>query len=327
MGMFDQISNRQRLVITLSVVAWLLVPVFVKQTYVLHVLILSMMFATFSAGWNLVTGFAGLKTFGHHAFFGLAAYSSALLSKNFGISPWITIWLAAGIAALFGFIVAVPVLRIRSIPHVAIVTLAFAEILRLTIANLTEITRGEMGLFGIPTFEGFYLPIIGDVIFNAAKKIPYFYIIALIFFGTIFAINRLMRSKTGLAIIAMRDSQDAAESLGVNLTFNKLFVFTVSAFVVGLSGAFYAHFIMVLSPSSVVGMDIMILVIAMVLVGGLGTHIGPIIGAFILTIGAELLREVGDYRLLFYGTFIIIIMRFLPNGIATLLQFTKTKRT
>jgi branched-chain amino acid transport system permease protein len=203
-------------------------------------------------------------------------------------------------------------------PHVAIVTLGFAEIVRIVISNLGSITRGEMGLWGIPPFEGFTLPLVGKVVFTPADKVPYYYLILILLVASVAVIALLMRSKTGLAMIAMRDAEAAAESLGVNLTKQKLLVFGVSAFLVGVAGAFYAHYITILTPTAAVGIDLMILIIAMALVGGLSTLSGPIIGALILTCAIELMRDLDDYRLLVYGAMIILIVMFLPKGLVTL---------
>lgn len=323
--MFKPLTLRTYVSVTLLVVLAALVPLLTGDTYLLHVLILAMVFAIFAAAWNLVTGFAGLKTFGHHAFFGIGAYVSALLGIHLGLSPWLTIWLAAAVAALFGLFIGVPILRIRSMPHVAIVTLAFAEIVRITISNLQSITRGELGLWGIPAFEGFTLPLIGEVVFSPAVKVWYYYLALLLLVLSMALVTLMMRSKVGLAMVAMRDAEDAAESLGVNLARFKLLVFGVSAFLVGVAGAFYAHYIGILTPSAAVGADLIILVIAMVLVGGLGTLSGPLVGALILTVLGEMLRVLDDYRLLIYGALIILSVLFMPRGLATVGDLLRRK--
>lgn len=316
--MFKPLPPRAYLIIALALVALFGLPLVAGDSYSLHVMILAMIFGIFAAAYNLVTGYTGLKTFGHHAFFGLAAYGSALLSINLAISPWISIWLAGLVAMLFGLFVGLPVLRLKSMPHVAIVTLAFAEIVRISIANLSSVTRGEMGLWGIPNFEGFTLPLIGPVVFNPAEKLGYYYLAAVLLLAALLAIALVLRSRVGLALLAIRDGEDAAESLGINLTRYKLFVFAFSAFIVGISGAFYAHYIGILTPSAAVGADVMILVIAMVLVGGLGTFTGPLVGALLLTLLGETLRILEDYRLLVYGAMIVITVLFLPRGLATM---------
>lgn len=316
--MFRPLSRPQWVTIALLLAAAGLLPLAISDAYVLHVLILSMIFAIFTSAWNLVAGFAGLKTFGHHAFFGIGAYVSALLGIKAGLSPWLTIWLAAAAAGLAGLAIGLPVLRIRSMPHVAIVTLGFAEIIRIVVANLPSITRGELGLWGIPSVTPFSLPGIGEVSFTPVDKVPFYYLVLALLVLTTLVVSALMRSRLGLSLIAMRDAEDAAESLGVNLTRAKLTVFGLSAVMVGLSGAAYAHYIQILTPSAVLGADLMILVIAMGLVGGLGTLSGPIVGSVLLTVLVELLRDVGNYRLLVYGLLIIAITMFMPRGIAAL---------
>lgn len=316
--MFQPLRPPQWLMIAAAILVMAMVPLLTRNTYLLHVLILTMIFGIFASAWNLVAGFAGLKTFGHHAFFGIGAYVSALLSIKAGLSPWLTIWIGALASTVAGLFIGLPILRIRSMAHVAIVTLGFAEIVRIVISNLQSITRGELGLWGIRPFEGFTLPGLGKVVFSPADKVPYYYLILLLLVVSVAAVALLMRSRTGLSIIAMRDAEDAAESLGVNLTRKKLLVFAVSAFMVGVAGAFYAHYVGILTPTAAVGADLMILVIAMTLVGGISTFSGPLIGALLLTGLVELLRDLDQYRLLVYGALIILIVMFLPKGLATL---------
>jgi len=318
--MFQPLTPLKWLGILGAIAAMLILPAVTQDTYLLHVLILAMVFGIFASAWNFVTGFAGLKTFGHHAFFALGAYGSALIGINLGLSPWLTIWLGGLIAALAGLFIGLPVLRIRSMPHVAIVTLGFAEIVRITLSNLTDITRGELGLWGIPAFEGFTLPVVGEVVFSPADKVPYYYLALALLLLSVAVITALMRSKTGLSLIAMRDGEDAAESLGVNLTRQKLQVFVVSSFLVGVAGAFYGHYISILTPAAVAGVDLMILIIAMVLVGGLGTLSGPLVGALVLTILVEFLRDLDTFRMLVYGAIIVLSVMFLPKGLVTIGQ-------
>jgi len=325
--MFQPLRPSQWLMIAAAVLALAAVPLVTRNTYLLHVLILAMIFGIFASAWNLVAGFAGLKTFGHHAFFGIGAYVSALVSIKSGLSPWLSIWIGALAATAAGLFIGLPILRIRSMAHVAIVTLGFAEIVRIVISNLQSITRGELGLWGIRPFGGFTLPGLGKVVFSPADKVPYYYLILLLMLLSVAGIALLMRSRTGLSIIAMRDAEDAAESLGVNLTRKKLLVFAVSAFLVGVAGAFYAHYVGILTPTAAVGPDLMILVIAMALVGGLSTLSGPLIGALLLTGLVELLRDLDQFRLLVYGAIIIVIVMFLPKGLATLGPLLKKRLT
>lgn len=316
--MFGLPSPRMSWGLAAFAVLLVLVPFGIGNAYVLHVLILSLLFASFSLAWHLVTGYGGLKTFGHQAFFGIGAYTSALIAKNYGVSPWITLPAVGFAAALAGLLIATPVLRIRSMPHVAIVTLCFAEIVRVVLSNWRDVTRGELGLWGIPTFEGFHLPLVGEVVFNSTNKTSYYYLVLLIFFVVCAMILGLMRSRFGLAVTAMREAEGAAQSLGINIVAYKLFLFGLSAFIVGVCGAFYAHYLLLLTPTSAAGIDLIILVVAMTLVGGPGSFAGPIIGAFLLTIAGEWLRGFGEYRMLVYGLVIILSVMFFPGGLVKL---------
>lgn len=146
----------------------------------------------------------------------------------------------------------------------------------------------------------------------------FYYLMFLLFALVCFTVLAIMRSQYGLAIIAMRESENAADSLGVNVVKYKLFLFALSAFFVGVCGSFYAHYLLILTPSAVLHIEVIILVIAMTLVGGVGTFAGPIIGAFLLTILGEWLRGFGDYRMLIYGTMILLCVMFFPGGVAKL---------
>ncbi len=157
---------------------------------------------------DLINGYAGIFTFGHQAFFGLGAYGSALMSMKLGLSPWLTMWIAGVLSAALGCFISMPVLRIRSVPHIAIMTLAFAEIVRIVCSNLTDFTRGELGLWGIPPFTSFTLPLIGPVTFDAAHKLGYFYVIVLLWLLIVGLTYWLLRNRFGFGLRAIRDSSD-----------------------------------------------------------------------------------------------------------------------
>lgn len=299
------------------------VPFVTSSNYALHIVILAFLFGALATSWNLMNGYTGIFTFGHQAFFGLGAYCSALLSMKLGISPWTSMWLAGCFAALLGCAVSMPVLKIRSVPHIAIVTLAFAEIARITCSNLTDLTRGELGLGGIPLLPSFDVPFGGRVQFDAADKTSYYYVFLLAWLATIVVTSVLLRSKVGFGLRAIRGSQLAAESVGVNLTLYKTLAFGISAFMAGTIGALYAHYVIVVTPSSVMGIDIMVQLVAITLVGGMGRLLGPTIGAFLLIISLELLRGVGEYRMLIYGAVLIAVTLFLPSGVASITERTR----
>ena len=295
-----------------------LAPLVTRDGYFLHVLALAMLWTIFASSWNLATGYAGLKTFGHQAFFGIGAYVSALASMNLGLTPWLTIWFGGLAAAATGLFVGLPMLRIKSLPHAAIVTLAFAEIVRITCSNLVDLTRGELGLWGIPPFTPFTLPVIGPLDFGPADRTASYYLIWILMIAVIAFLAWFVRSRSGLIVQAIRDSQVAAESLGVDLTRYKLVVSSISAFIAGIAGAFYAHYVLIITPTSVMGIPLMVQVIAITLVGGIATLHGPLLGAFVLTVSAEALRIAGDHRMLVFGVLIILVVLFVPRGLGRL---------
>ncbi|UOM32588.1 branched-chain amino acid ABC transporter permease [Acuticoccus sp. I52.16.1] len=302
------------------------VPFLPVNDYIFHVLTLSLIFAVFATGWNITLGILGLKTLGHNAFFAIGAYISAIVAYYGGVSPWLTIWVGAAAAAAAGVLIGFPILRIRSMPHVAIVTLAFAEIVRLIFSNLKSITRGELGFWGIPPFD----PIaIGDttIRFGIGNALGSYGLAAVFFVAVQLALLLFLTSRPGLTFLAIKDSEAAAESLGIRLAWWKLLAFGVSAAVVGLSGAIYAHYVMILTPTSVAGPEMLITLLAIIIVGGVGRFYGPLYGAFLLTIVSELLREFGDFRMLLYGALIIAFVFVAPRGIAGLTMRLPRRRT
>lgn len=324
--MTEMLGRRPVLTLLLLILLLALVPVVVTNAYYLHVMTIFLLFAIFASGWNLTLGILGLKTLGHHAFFAVGAYCSAMVSHYAGVSPWLTIWLGAGAAALAGLLIGVPILRIRSMPHVAIVTLAFAEIIRLILANLKDWTRGELGFWGIDAMPSLDL---GGTVLRFGTGKPFgSYLLALAFFAAVhLLLLAVLRGRIGLTLVAIRDSEPAAESLAVDLTRWKLGIFAFSAAIVGLSGALYAHYIQILTPTSTVGPEMLVTLLAMIIVGGVGRFLGPVLGAALLTFLGEALREFGDYRMLLYGGIVMLFVLGAPRGLAGLLAASGRRRT
>ena len=188
--------------------------------------------------------------------------------------------------------------------------MCLGEVVRLIVANNPEVTRGEMGLSGMPDF-----PSIGPISFTGGDRTPYWYLIMVFLIIYLTIVNHIVKSPLGRAMNAVRDSQLAASSLGINVAKTKITVYLISSYMMGVIGGFYAHYMQVLTPSSVLAPLTMTLIVAQVLVGGSGTIAGPIIGAFSITTISELLRILGDYRLVTYGLIIILSVLFLPQGV------------
>lgn len=323
--MKDMLGRHPALTLFLIVVGLAVIPFVITNPYYLHVLTLFLVFAIFASGWNLTLGILGLKTLGHHAFFAIGAYASAMISHYAGLSPWLTIWIGTVIAAAAGLLIGLPILRIRSMPHVAIVTLAFAEIIRLLLANMKDITRGELGFWGIDAMPALTW---GQHTLEFGTGKPFgSYLLALVFFAAVHALLLVvLRGRIGLTLVAMRDSEDAAESLAIDLTRWKLGAFALSAGIVGLSGALYAHYVQILTPTSTVGPEMLVTLLAMIIVGGVGRFMGPALGAALLTILGEVLREFGDYRMLLYGGIVMVFVLAAPRGIAGLMAAAGRRR-
>ena len=292
-------------------------PVFVRDAYILNIMIIALMFSGLAVSWNFMIGYIGSFSLGHHAFYGLGAYTSALVVMKVGFSPWFALIIAGIVVAFFSFVIGLPCLRLRDAPYIAIATLIFAEIARMVCMNLVELTRGERGLWGIPSFPDINLPWIGIISFGGGARIPFYYLILLILVIMMVTFHFILNSHIGLAFKAIRDSQDASESLGINVTYYKLLAFIISGFFAGVIGGFYAHYILILTPSSVFSVLVMVDILVMTFLGGLGTLIGPVLGAFLVTLGLESLRVLEAYRLISYGILLVVIILFMPAGFGT----------
>jgi branched-chain amino acid transport system permease protein len=237
---------------------------------------------------------------------------------NLGISPWISMFLAGGISAIFSLIVALPTLRLRG-PYVAVVTLSFMLILEQVCYNWTSLTKGPMGLSGIPELTNFNIFGI-DVIFDGISRVPYYYVIIIFLIITMGIMYYIVNSKLGLQLKAIRDSEEAAAATGVRITRAKILIFFITSFFAGWVGGFYAHYILLLTPG-VFAFLMMASILTSTLIGGWGTLFGPLIGAFILTFLIDFLKNFGDIYHFFYGAFLILIIFFMPKGI--IISFNK----
>jgi branched-chain amino acid transport system permease protein len=278
-----------------------LVPLAVSDSYWLGVLVVSMYFALIASGWNLLAGYTGQFSLAPAAFAMIGAYTSGLLCVYSGISPWIGIVAAVATTALIGMALGRIVMRLSG-PYLALTTLSFAEIARLVIANSYNVTRGDLGL-GVP---GLF-----------QERLAYYWL----FLGALAAVQvglvLLLRSPAGLYLRAIRDDEVAAASRGVDVVFWKTVAFTASTAAAGLAGALYGHFSQLVSPE--LGLITQSgLVICMVVIGGMGTLVGPVAGAFLVYLLSEVLREVGNVQLIVFALAVILFARFFREGLAGL---------
>jgi branched-chain amino acid transport system permease protein len=275
-----------------------LAPAVIGNPYWLGVLIVSMYFALIAAGWNLLAGYTGQFSMAPACFAMIGAYTTGLLAYHWNIAPSLGIPASILAAGAIGAILGLVVLRLRG-PYLALTTLSFAEIMRLAIGNSYGFTRGDLGLNVPGLFE---------------SRLAYYYLFVGVLTAAQAGLYLLLRSRAGLFLRAIRDDEVAAASRGVDVVFWKTAAFTMSTAMSGLAGALYAHFSQLVSPE--LGLIAQTgLVICMVVIGGIGSLIGPLVGAFLVYVSSELLREVGGIQLVVFALLVILIARFFREGL------------
>lgn len=303
-------------VVIFFIVLFLVLPFFLDP-YFLHIMIMTFLFAYLSRSWDLIGGFAGQFFLGPVGMLGIGGYTSTLLYVHFNVFPWIGM-VAGGILGMaIGISLCYLSFRfgLRGI-YFGLATLTFPEILRVIVLNL-EIFGGVNGVL-IPIKENSLLH------FQFDGKIPYYYISLFMMLLSIYVMYRIEKSKSGYYYIAIREDEEAAESLGVDTLKYKLIVTGIGCFFLSMGGTFYAQYLMFVSPDSFFGIFVTVEIIIRSIVGGVGTLLGPIIGSIILTPLSDISRGIlGGYRgvhLMLFGVIIIMIIIFLPQGVGKLLE-------
>jgi branched-chain amino acid transport system permease protein len=281
---------------------------FVTSIYQSNIMISALIYVILALGLNIVIGLGNMLHLGFAAFYAIGAYTYGLLNFYFGVSFWIALPLGAAASAVAGILLAIPVLRLRG-DYLAIVTLGFGEIIRLVLVNLSGITMGPSGVKGIERPGLFGL----DLSYTQAITFTYFICLALVVF-TIFIVNRLENSRIGRQLVAMGEDDIAARAMGVNTTKAKLTAFALGAIWAGLAGVLFAAKTTFINPDSFKVWD-SVLILCMVVLGGMASIPGVIVGALILILLPEYLRVFSDYRLLIFGAVLVIMMVFRPGGI------------
>jgi len=293
----------------LIVLGCLVIPLVVPSNYAMRVIIYIGLYIVLALGLNVVMGFTGLLNIGHAAFYAVGAYTTAILMVKYGMSFWLTIPVGMIFGILFGILLGFPTLRVRD-DYLAIVTLGFGQIVYIVANNWMGLTRGPRGIPGIPA------PRIGfsDWQFVIDSYPAYYYLILLFVFITIYACVRIIDSRVGLAWMAIREDEDVAAVMGINLVYYKTLAFGFSAALGALAGSFFAVFQSFVSPNSFTILE-SVIIITIPILGGLGSIPGTIIGAVVMIGGPEIFRSASEYRMVLMGAFMVIMMIVRPQGL------------
>ena len=259
----------------------------------------------FDTSWNLLGGYAGQINLGHAAFFGLGAYGSGILTATYAVNPWLAMFLSAAAVALLAFIIGFPILKLKG-HYLAMATLGLGIIVYIVFNETVELTGGPSGLSGIPNLS------LGKLTFDNDLK-NYYLIWGFTLIIILLSIN-LVNSRIGRALRAIHDSEVAARVMGVNARLLKVQIFTLSALISAVAGSLYAHTMAFVSPASF-GFHFSIELVTMVIIGGLGSIYGSLLGAVLLTLLPELLRAFQDYDIVIYGLLLITMTMYMPGGL------------
>ena len=300
----------------IAVLSLSILPLLLKNEFYLDALILIFLWGAFAGAWNILAGYAGMMSLGHSAFFGIGAYTSTLLLLHFGLSPWIGMLVGGLFASSIGLILGVVCFRLRS-HYFALATLAFGEVGYIVAVNLRSLTGGS---------EGLALPIQPSLIlFSFSGKLPYVYV-GLFFFLAVIAISyAIEHSRLGYYLTAFRENENAARALGVRTGQVRLIAMVLSSFLSAIMGTFYAQYVVFIDPSSVMRIQISVQVALFAIVGGIGTALGPAIGAMIFVPITMLLRakmgtSLPGLHMIIYGAILVLVLLYMPQGIAPKLK-------
>jgi branched-chain amino acid transport system permease protein len=292
-----------------AVVPWLL-----PNQYLVHVVVLAGIYVILAVGLNLLMGYAGQVSLGHAGFYGLGAYVSAVLSVRYGLTPWLGMPTAALATGALAYVVGIPTLRLKSY-YLGMATLGIGAVLHLAFVQLHRITGGSSGLAGILPWD------LGPLRFTTATQ---HYVLVWVWAGVgLWVARNLVNGRVGRVLRALRDSEAAAEAMGVDTASEKRRAFVLSAVYASVAGSLYAHYITVISPE-IYSFLFSVVLVLMVAIGGIGLYWGAVVGAVLLTVLPEALRRFGDWEVPLYGLALIVVILFLPRGIAGL--FARERR-
>jgi branched-chain amino acid transport system permease protein len=298
-------TDRRRAMTLAVIVAALVLPLVLRGSYHRHVLVLAGLFVLMALGFDLVLGYLGELSLGHAAFFGIGAYTTALLTRTFGVPFPVDLVLAAVGTGIFGVVIGAPSLRLKG-PYFAIVTFGFAEILRLIVLNWTSVTRGPMGLPDIPHAQ------LGP--FVITSELGYYYVVLVLIGIAILVTRRLLDSTVGHAFLAIRENDELAAAVGIGTFRFKLWAFVIGTMMTGAAGSVYARYVHFVDPTAL-SFYYTVTVVSMVIVGGQGSVAGTVLGALVFSLLPEYLRVAERARLVIFGGMLMLAIVFLPEGL------------
>jgi len=298
-----------------------------NNPFIFNILVLTFLYAYLSSAWNILAGFTGQLSFGHAAFFGLGAYTAAMLWTMFGLTPWIGMIVAAAIVGFASFGVGLPSLRLKK-HYFVMITLGFSEILRITFIQWHQLAGGAGGIgYGVVADSWLAFQ------FNTDKT-PYYYIMLAMLILCVLLVYKMKTSKWGYYFMAIREDEIAAATSGINVVQYKLISCALSAVLTALGGVFYVQFILYIFPDGVMSLDVMTKIFLPTALGGLGTLMGPVIGAFILIPLGQIVNVyftttygLQGLHLVVYGVVLILVSTVVPKGIVGTLFKPTTGRT
>jgi branched-chain amino acid transport system permease protein len=321
------------LVLLVAIALLAVFPQVVKKPYVLHMGVVLFLAIIQGQAWNVIGGYTGQYSVGHAAYFGVGAYTTMMLLEIYKIPPWWGIWAAIANAVILSLIIGSITFRLRG-PYFVLASISVAEIIRLATLHFRDFTRGAEGflLSEIPALT------VGDVSIDFYTKRPFYYAALALAALTIAANWIVQHSKLGYYFQAIREDQDAAHSLGINLPVYKNVALAISAAFTAWAGGFYAMFVKFIDPNTVFGLDVSVQIVLICIIGGIGTIIGPVIGAMVLVPLSEILRNpkglvqlgilppdsaivtfietrFSNAHLLVYGILVVVVILFAPDGV------------
>lgn len=330
-------SRLQILILLFSVLVLILAPQVLQNPYVLHIFILIFLNVSLGLAWNIIGGYAGQYSIGHAVFYGVGAYSVFILMSKYQISPWLGLLAGVGLAILVALLIGIICFRLRG-PYFVLASISVGEIFHIAAMNLQDLTNGGQGIL-----INDLAPIkIGDwLVTDFSTKVPFYYL-ALVLALICLSINyRVVRSKMGYYLQAIREDQDAAESLGISLPKYKNLALVLSAVLTSLAGGLSAMYVGFIDPPTVLSIDLSISIVLICIIGGIGTLLGPVVGAIIIvslseilrsnlipqwlfqsglvsvdsTVGSFLNEQIAHAHVLIYGILVVVVILFMPQGI------------